>query len=163
MTKTATAVILLAMASAQGALYNLSGTINSSQEVPSNSSPGTGTILGTYDDVSNSLSWNISWSDLTSPATGMHFHGPAGPGVNAGVQVNIGAIGGLTSPTAGSATLTDPQETALINGLWYVNIHTSAFPGGEIRGQVIPTAIPEPASSTLALLAMGALGLRRRR
>ena len=145
----------------QAAVYSLSGTISAAQEVPTNSSPGTGTILGTFDDATNSLTWNISFSDLTAPVTVMHFHGSAAPGTNAGVQVNIGSISGLSSPSAGSTTITPTQAAGLLNDLWYVNIYTSAFTGGEIRGQVQTALIPEPTS--VALLGMAALGFMRRR
>ena len=91
----------------------------------------------------------------------MHFHGSAAPGTNAGVQVNIGAISGTSSPSAGSTTITPTQATGLLDDLWYVNIHTSTFPGGEIHGQVQTALIPEPSSA--ALLGMATLGFMRRR
>ncbi len=40
------------------------------------------------------------------------------------------------SPFKGSAKLTDAQAGDLMGGQWYVNIHTAAIPGGEIRGQL---------------------------
>ena len=125
---------------------------------------GTGTATVTLDDVTNLLSWNISWSGLTGTETLMHFHGPALPNQNAGVQVDFGAISGIVSPSIGNAVIDDLQEADLLAGLWYVNIHTTAFAGGEIRGNL--AVIPEPSTSTL--LISGALGLlayawRRRR
>jgi len=57
-----------------------------------------------------------------------------GPGGTAGVIVPF--AGSLGSPIAGSQKLTAPQIAGLRSGLWYVNLHTAAFPGGEIRGQV---------------------------
>jgi len=56
--------------------------------------------------------------------------------VAAGVEVPI--TGDLTSPITGSASVTDAQAADLRAGKWYVNVHTAANPGGEIRGQVVP-------------------------
>ena len=70
----------------------------------------------------------------TGPATGAHFHGPAMPGANAAVVVPF--TGPIASPITGTATLTDAQIADLSAGRWYINIHTAANPGGEIRGQV---------------------------
>lgn len=108
--------------------------IDSSQEVPSNSSTASGTGTYSYDSATMVLSWSISFTGVT--ATGIHFHGPAMPGVNAGVEVNVGGISGLSSPLMGSTTLTAAQASDLLDGLWYLNIHSDAFPGGEIRGQL---------------------------
>ena len=76
----------------------------------------------------------MTYSGLTGPVTGGHFHGPALAGQNAGVVVPFAA--GLVSPITGSATLTPTQVADLSAGKWYVNLHTAANPGGEIRGQV---------------------------
>ena len=74
---------------------------------------------------------------LTGPAKAAHFHGPAAAGANSGVQIDIGKMG-LASPMHGSATLTAEQETDVMAGMWYINIHTAKHPDGEIRGQVMP-------------------------
>jgi hypothetical protein len=138
--------------------YSLFATLNGSQEVPPNTSLGSGTGNMAYDDVTNQLSWNISFSGLSSGATASHFHGPAAPGVSAGVQIPIalGAYSGMTSGNlVGLATLTSTQETQLLSNLWYINIHTNPFPAGEIRGQV--QVVPLPAA--IWLLGSGVLGL----
>jgi CHRD domain len=72
-------------------------------------------------------------SGLTGPATAAHFHGPAEPGKNAGVAVPITPA---TGPMHGSVTLTDAQASDLLAGHWYVNVHTDANKGGELRGQL---------------------------
>jgi CHRD domain-containing protein len=112
-------------------------TLNGSQEVPSVNTTGMGSADVTFDSDTNELSWMIEFSELSGPATAAHFHGPAAAGVNAGVQVNIGDVSGLTSPMNGSAVLTSSQATSLLDGDMYINIHTAANPNGEIRGQVM--------------------------
>ena len=81
------------------------------------------------------LSWNIKYSDLSGVVTGAHFHGPAAFGVNADVVVPIN--GDLSSPIKGEAVLTAEQSAQLLEGKWYINLHTATHPDGEIRGQVV--------------------------
>jgi hypothetical protein len=107
--------------------------LEGSQEVPPVPGNGKGSVDLTYDTATRSLSWKITYSGLTGPATAAHFHGPAERGKNAGVAV---PIPGTKSPMEGSATLTDAQAAELSAGKWYVNVHTAAHKGGEIRGQV---------------------------
>ena len=108
--------------------------LKSASEVPPNTSGGSGTADVTYDTQTKKLTWKVSYSGLSGPATAAHFHGPAEPGKNAGVMIPIQNI--ATSPAEGSATLTDAQAADLMGGRLYVNVHTAANPGGEIRGQV---------------------------
>ena len=113
-------------------MVNLKSTMNASSEVPPNSSSGNGTLTATYDTSSKKLSWKGSYSGLSGPATAAHFHsGEAGK--NGPLVVPITPA---TSPLEGSATLTDEQAADLMAGKWYVNVHTEANKGGEIRGQV---------------------------
>ena len=112
----------------------MKATLDGKSEVPPNASAGTGTADIDYDAATKKLSWKLSYSGLSGPATAAHFHGPAEPGKNAGVAVAI--PNATSSPTEGSATLTDAQAADLMAGKYYVNVHTAANPGGEIRGQV---------------------------
>lgn len=119
-------------------VYTLTGDANGNQEAPNKvTTPGTGTIAGTYNKNSRILQYTITWTGLTSNVNNMHFHGPAFPGVAAGVSK---AITGWTATTAGSVsrsdTLTADQEAQMLGGKWYYNIHTVNNGGGEIRGQV---------------------------
>jgi hypothetical protein len=72
-------------------------------------------------------------SGLSGPATAAHFHSGE-PGKNGGVAVPI--AGADKGAFEGSATLTDAQADELLAGKWYVNVHTAANKGGEVRGQV---------------------------
>jgi hypothetical protein len=116
------------------AMVNFKADMNAASEVPPTTSKGIGTVTATYDTDSKKLTWKGSYKDLTGPATAAHFHGPAPAGKNAGVMVPINPH----DPTfEGSATLNDAQAKALMDGDLYVNVHTAANKGGEIRGQVV--------------------------
>lgn len=108
--------------------------LSGASEVPPTTSAATGTLEASLDKDTNTLSWTVTYSGLSSPLTAGHFHGPAMPGQNAGVAVPLG--GNLTSPIKGQATLTAAQTADLMAGMWYVNLHTETNPNGEIRGQV---------------------------
>jgi hypothetical protein len=112
----------------------LKATLDGKSEVPANTSAGTGTADLDYDAASKKLTWKVTYSGLSGPATAAHFHGPADAGKNAGVAVAI--PNAASSPVEGSAVLTDAQAADLLGGKYYINIHTAANPGGEIRGQV---------------------------
>jgi hypothetical protein len=115
----------------------------------------------------NTLTLNGAFSGITTPSTAAHIHGPSGPfPQSAGVIYNLGGpvipIGVTSGNINGSVTLADigtytlsQQLADLNNSRWYVNIHDSTFPGGEIRGAIVP--VPEP--STWALMGFSALGL----
>jgi hypothetical protein len=113
-------------------------SLNGGTEVPPNETKGTGTLTATYDPATKQLTWSGSYTGLTGDVTAAHFHGPAEPGKNAGVAIWISTKGSpFPTPFNGSATLTDAQAADLEAGRWYVNLHTAANPGGELRGQLV--------------------------
>lgn len=107
-------------------------SISNAQEVPMTGSTAMGSLNASYEKNSNRLDYTITYTGLTPMA--MHFH-KAGVGVAGPVEVEI--PGPYTSGMSGSLTLTDAQETDLLANNWYINIHTTALPAGEIRGQVV--------------------------
>jgi hypothetical protein len=134
-TMLATLTLGVAVASAGPAFAEkMKAMLDGKSEVPPNASPGKGTADIDYDDATKKVTWKLTYSGLSGPATAAHFHGPAEPGKNAGVAVAI--PNATSSPAEGSATLTDAQAADLKAGKYYVNVHTAANPGGEIRGQV---------------------------
>lgn len=146
-------VLGLAVGSAAGAMFISSakptyaaGTaykaaLDGKSEVPPTTSSGTGTATVTYDPSTKMVTWQGNFSGLSGPATAAHIHGPAEAGKNAGVIVPLSQKDvPFTSPFQGKATLPDDKAAALAAALSgsqaYVNIHTAANPGGEIRGQL---------------------------
>jgi hypothetical protein len=131
----ALSVFVIANSAAVAETITYKSVINAQNVTTPTDSKGTGTAVVTYDTATKTLTWDVNFGGLTGPATMAHFHGPAAPGANAGVALMIGA--NPTSPAKGSATLTDAQAADLQAGRWYINIHTAANRGGEIRGQVV--------------------------
>jgi hypothetical protein len=134
-TKTILATLAFGIAFAGPAFAEkMKATLDGKTEVPPTTSTGTGTADINYDPATKKLTWKLTYQGLSGPATAAHFHGPAEAGKNAGVAVAI--PNATSSPAEGSATLTDAQAADLEAGKYYVNVHTAANPGGEIRGQV---------------------------
>jgi len=104
-------------------------------QVPPVSSAATGSAETSYNTNTRVLRWTVTYANLSGLATGGHFHGPAMAGANAPVALPFS--GSLASPITGNAVLTPAQAADLMAGRWYVNLHTAANPGGEIRGQVV--------------------------
>jgi len=96
-------------------------------------SSGKGTGEFTYDPATHTLSYTVSYEGLTGPAVAAHIHGPAEPGANGPPVVPFVSA---ASPITGTATLSDAQAAELAAGKYYVNVHTAANKGGEIRGQI---------------------------
>ena len=109
---------------------NLSGT----NEVPAVIGGGSGTVQVHLNKQTNVVRWTIEYAGLSGPVTAGNFHGPAVAGENAGVVVPMADVG---NPIKGTATLTAAQSADLLDGKWYVNLHTAGRRDGEIRGQVI--------------------------
>jgi len=111
--------------------------LNGAQEFPANAGIATGTGDVSYNKNTKRLSYFVTYNNLSvNPAAG-HIHGSAARGANAGVLFPFASVPAATSGAiSGSAVLTAAQETDLLGGRFYFNIHTATFPGGEIRGQI---------------------------
>ncbi len=116
-----------------GTVFDCSATLDGTQEVPPTGALGTGTASITYNDVSNALGWNIAYSGLTVPPSASHFH-HGSVGISGPVKVPIPVS---PSPLIGNNILSPADEGLLLAGDMYINIHTTTFPPGEIRGQVL--------------------------
>ena len=114
-------------------VVTLTATLAGAQEVPPNDKPGTGQAEVTFNKDTLELKYRVTYAGLSGPATGAHIHGPAAATANAPVVVPFASTG---SPISGETRLNATQAGDLLAGLYYVNVHTAAHPGGEIRGQL---------------------------
>ena len=106
--------------------------LNGAQEVPPDASTAMGSALLTLDEPQAKLCVYVS-SNVTGESAA-HIHGTAFPGVDAAILFPLTT----GNPKLDCFTLTKPQVKDLKAGLFYINIHTGAFSGGEIRGQILP-------------------------
>ena len=129
---------------ATGGVIPLSVVLGGAYERPTAvTTAGTGS--GTLRLEGNTLTFSISYSGLSGPATRAHIHGPAGTDASAGVLIDLepfnGGAFGTSGTLAGSVIVTTAQKASILSGMTYVNVHTAANAPGEIRGQVVPVAM----------------------
>jgi hypothetical protein len=127
------------VAVAEAAPIPISVPLSGSEQVPPVQTQGSGTANLTYDPDTRVVTWNITFSGLSSDATMAHIHGPGPIGKNAPPVVWLSKRGSssVTSPMTGQATLSPEQAQEFIGGNTYINVHTKQHPDGEIRGQII--------------------------
>ena len=114
--------------------------LSGASEVPNIQTAGTG--IGTISVEGSNFTYHISFSGLSSPAIAAHLHGAADANNNAGVQFPLSGASGTSGTLSGTQVLTPDQLADIVNGMSYINIHTTVNQGGEIRGQVVPLHIP---------------------
>lgn len=115
-------------------LLTFSAQLRGTHEVPPATTLGQGQLDAVLDRNSRQLRWKLQYANLTGPVVGGHFHGPAESGTTAPVVLPLATA--ASSPAQGYAQLSAAQVDELVAGRWYVNLHTRAFPNGEIRGQL---------------------------
>jgi hypothetical protein len=185
----AASTMLLTAPAAAATITIFNADLSGLQEVPPNASPASGFAVVTVDDALFTMQVQVSFSDLLGTTTASHIHCCAPLGTNVGVATQLPTFSGfplgVTSGTydhtfdmlldssynpafeaahgGTAATAFAGLFAGMLAGDSYFNIHTSQFPGGEIRGQLV--AVPEPSTWAMMLLGIGVVGaaLRRRR
>ena len=110
--------------------------LNQAQEVPASGSAATGKARIVINETALTITYSITFTNLSSAQILGHIHGPAAVGTNAGVQITFPVIGGTSGTISGTLPITAAQIAQIRSGLGYVNIHSTNFTGGEIRGQL---------------------------
>lgn len=128
------------------ARLELTATLSGAAERPPVTTAATGTFTGVLDRATRTLSYTVTYTGLT-PVAG-HLHRITGADGNGPVEIPFAS---LASPIISTATLaTTTRVDSLIDGYYYVNLHTAANPGGEIRGDIrLATSAAVSTSTTL--------------
>jgi hypothetical protein len=183
------ALVVAGASATEAATLVFTADLAGPNEVPPVMTTGTGVATVTFDDVTNILTVQAAFAELTGATTAAHIHCCSPPGRNAGVATAVPSFPGfplgVTSGsysqsfnlalassfnpafvTANGGTVDTARAafvTGLQGGLTYFNIHTNRFPGGEVRGQLV-SAVPEPGTWAMMLFGFSVVGyaLRRR-
>jgi FtsP/CotA-like multicopper oxidase with cupredoxin domain len=118
-----------------------STTMTGAQEVPAITTSGTAALNYTYNKKTKTLTYSVVWSNMTDSTTAMHIHGLALRGQSAGVlqSFTLSTVQRRKEGTYTGNLYIEEQtfkEADLLAGRYYLNLHTKAFPGGEVRGQL---------------------------
>lgn len=140
-TRTALLILVCAVLSVSSALSQqvFRAVLDGTQETPSvtaTTAVGSGTVE--LNVAENSIAVTMSFSGLSSNQTASHIHGNSVRGVSSGVLFNIGSNGATSGTFSFNQSVTPADVANLKAGLWYFNVHSTGFPGGEIRGQIEP-------------------------
>ncbi len=181
--------LLCAGTLSQAAVTSYGATLSGSAEAPANLSPGVGSVLVDIDDVLNTMRVRAVFSGLEGNTTAAHIHAAttvAGSGTAGVATTTPSFVGFPLGVTSGTMDVTYDMtlassfraayitanggtplsaftalKTAIADGKAYFNVHTAAYPGGEVRGFL--SVVPEPSSLVLSGVTGVFLALRRRR
>lgn len=180
-------VSLLAASAVQAAVIQFSVDLSGDNENPPVATPGNGTAVIDLDTVTRLMTIDVTFADLLGMTTAAHIHCCAAPPTNVMVATQVPNFAGFPLGVSSGSYLNTFDMTlassynpafitahggtvdsafadllaAMLAGETYLNIHTTRFPAGEIRGTLM--RVPEPASIALIGIALAGLGAVRRR
>ena len=123
---------VLSSSAAQAEMLTFKTDMLGSTGVPATDSPGKGTAELMVDTDTKKVTWTMTVEGLSGDATAAHAHGPASATESAPPVIDMSG----DMMMKGSADITEAQWTDMKAGKYYVNVHTTKFPDGEIRGQL---------------------------
>jgi len=180
-------VSLLAASAVQAAVIQFTVDLSGDNENPPAATPGNGSAVIDLDTVTRLMTIDVTFADLLGTTTAAHIHCCAAPPTNVMVATQVPNFAGFPLGVSSGSYLNTFDMTlassynpafitahggtvdsafadllaAMLAGETYLNIHTTRFPGGEIRGTLM--RVPEPASIALIGIALAGLGALRRR
>lgn len=185
------AALLLCAGTTHAAPITFTALLSGPAEEPPNASPGTGSSTVIYDSTEHTLRVIAEFTGLLGTTTASHIHGPTALpgeglasvatqtpsfmgfplGVSSGSFENTFDLtlassfrAGFITDSGGTVAAAEARlAAALEDGTAYFNIHSTMFPGGEIRGFLTPASVPEPATAGLVAMALGWFAVARRR
>jgi hypothetical protein len=108
--------------------------------VPPTGSTAFGYVTAGVNSAETTVYFGIYFTGLSGPNSSVHVHAPADSGSTGPIVFDF-PISGQTTASSTSLTAVSPTQLAhLKNGLWYVDVHSAAFPNGEIRGNFRPSS-----------------------
>lgn len=110
-------------------------------------SPGTGFGTVSLDTATGIVTTNCTYTGLMGDLLGVHIHGPALPFQHAPVKIVLNFNGTTSGTIFGTNQATPADIQGLLNGLYYVVLHTAAIGGGELRGQIVTPGAATPYGS----------------
>jgi hypothetical protein len=135
MTLVAISVMLLFVSgAAESAVLHFKAVLDGANETPPNSAISRGRLVARLDTASGAFNYDVTYGRLSGRAETAEFDGPSARGYKASPILRAAAT---RSPIRGSAFLGDGQIGDLMAETWSFNIHTKAYPAGEIRGRLL--------------------------
>jgi len=128
------AFVLLISASARAEMFT--AYLTPAQEVPPTASTARGFARVLVNETTGQITFTVVFEGLSSTQTLAHIHAPAAIGASASPIIDFPVVGGTSGTITGTAAITPTQISQLRQHLGYVNVHSTNFPNGEIRGQL---------------------------